>query len=247
MIRLVAGKELRGLFAAPSTWFVLGVLQLVFAWFFLAQLDAFLNVQSQLALIANAPGATQTIAPPLFGSLALIMMMLVPVFTMRLLADERRNQTMALLLAAPVSSTQIVLGKFLGLFSFLLMIILACTAMVLTLDIGTPLDHGLLFANAGGLVLLTASYAALGLYISALTAQPIVAAFSSLAALFGLWLMELSASDANYVWRALTPTGHFEAFNGGLVDSRDVVYYLVFIGLFLLLTIRRVNNNRLYG
>ncbi len=247
MIRLIALKELRALFGAPSTWLTLGLLQLVFAWFFLAQLDAFLNVQAQLTLIANAPGDTQTIAPPLYGSMALIMMMLVPVFTMRLLADERRNQTMSLLYAAPVSSTQIVLGKFLGLLSFLLLIILAGTAMELTLDAGTPLDHGLVLANAAGLVLLTASYAALGLYISALTAQPIVAAFSALAALFGLWLMELSASDANYAWRALTPTGHFQSFNGGLVDSRDIAYYLLFTAFFLALTIRRLNNNRLYG
>lgn len=247
MIRLLAWKELRGLFATPSTWFMLAALQFVFAWFFLSQLDAFLNVQSQLALIANAPGATQTIVPPLFGSLALVMMMLVPAFTMRLLAEERRNQTMALLFAAPLSSTQIVLGKYLGLLSFLLLIILECTAMVLSLDAGTPLDHGLLFANAAGLTLLTASYAALGLYISSLTAQPIVAAISALAALFGLWLMELSASDANYAWRTLTPTGHFQNLNGGLLNSSDVVYYLLFTVFFLLLTIRRLNNNRMYG
>ncbi len=247
MMRLLALKELRSLFSSPSTWFVLGALQFIFAWFFLSQLDAFLTVQAQYALLANAPGATQTVVPPLFSSLALIMMMLVPIFTMRLLADERRNQTMALLLTAPVTSTQIVLGKFVGLLAFLLLIILGCTAMVLVLDVSTPLDHGLLFANAAGLILLTACYTALGLYLSALTTQPIVAAFSGLAALFGLWLMDLSATDSNYVWRGLTPTGHFQSFNGGLLDSHDVAYYLLFTAFFLVLAIRRLNNNRMYG
>ncbi len=247
MIVTIAHREFRTLLAAPSTWFVLAALQFIFSWFFLSRLDAFLQLQAQLALIANAPGATQVVVPPLFSSLALIMLMLVPVFTMRLLAEERRNQTLALLMSSPVSSAQIVLGKFLGLFGFLLLITLSCTAMVLTLNVGTPLDQGLLLANAAGLLLLTASYAALGLYISALTSQPIVAAIGAMASLFGLWLIEISASERNQVWHALTPTGHFQNFNAGLLDSRDFVFYLLFCAFFLLLAMRRLNNNRLYG
>lgn len=246
MIRLLAFKELRSLLAAPSTWFMLGALQFVFAWFFLARLDAFLQVQAQLALIANAPGAAQTIVAPLFSTLALIMMMLVPVLTMRLLAEERRNQTLPLLLSAPISSRQIVLGKFGGLLLFLLLPIVGSSGMVLVLALGTPLDTGLLLANAAGLLLLTASYAALGLYLSALAVQPIVAAIGALAALFGLWLVEASAGDGSF-WHVLAPSGHFQNFNGGLLDSSDVAYYLLLCGVFLLLTMRRLHNNRIYG
>ena len=246
MIRLIAFKELRSLLAAPSTWFMLAALQFVFSWFFLARLDAFLQVQSQLSLIANAPGAAQIIVAPLFSTLGLIMMMLVPVLTMRLLAEERRNQTMPLLMAAPVSSTRIVLGKFIGLMLFLLLPIVASTLMVLALALGTPLDTGLLLSNAAGLLLITACYAALGLYVSALAVQPIVAAIGALATLFGLWLVETSASDDSY-WHALAPSGHFQNFNTGLLDSGDLVYYLLFCAFFLLLTMRRIHNTRLYG
>ncbi len=247
MIVTIAYREFRTLLAAPSTWLVLAGLQFIFSWFFLSRLDAFLQLQAQLALIANAPGATQVVVPPLFSSLALIMLMLVPMFTMRLLAEERRNQTLALLMSSPVSSAQIVLGKFLGLFGFLMLITSSCTAMVLTLDVGTPLDRGLLLANAAGLLLLTASYAALGLYISAITSQPIVAALGAMALLFGLWLIEISAPESNQVWQVLTPTGHFQNFNAGLLDSRDVVFYLLFCTFFLLLAMRRLDNNRIYG
>lgn len=247
MILTIAHKEFRSLFATPSTWLILGALQFIFAWFFLARLDAFLQVQAQLAQIANAPGATLAVATPLFGTLALILMMLVPVFTMRLFAEERRNQTLTLLLAAPVSGTHIVLGKYFGLMLFLLLIVANCTLMVLSLAAGTQLDTGLLLSNALGLLLLAASYAALGLYISSLTAQPVVAAIAALAALFGLWLLEVSAVENDNALRMFAPTSHFQSFNIGLLNSADMVYFVLFSVTFLLLTIRRIHNNRIYG
>lgn len=247
MIFTIARKEFRSLFAAPSTWVILGALQFIFAWFFLARLDAYLQVQAQLALVANAPGATMTVASPLFGTLALMLMMLTPLFTMRLLAEERRNQTLTLLLAAPVSSSQIVIGKFLSLLLFISLVIVSCTLMLAILGFGTHLDSGLLVANALGLLLLTASYAALGLYLSALTKQPIVAALSATALSFGLWLIDIGGADNANALRTLSPTAHAQSLNAGLVFSADIVYFILFIATFLLLTIRRVNNNRLYA
>jgi ABC-2 type transport system permease protein len=247
MIFTIAAREFRGLYALPSTWLILGALQFIFAWFFLARLDAFLQVQAQLAQIGNAPGATQAVAAPLFDTVALILMALVPIFTMRLLAEERRNQTLALLLSSPVSSIHIVLGKFFGLWLFLLLIIAACLGMVLVLNTGTRLDNGLVFSNALGLALLAASYAALGLYISSLTTQPAVAAIAALALLFALWLADLTAADGNYAWRWLSPTSHFRSFNGGLLNSADVVYFLLFSTVLVLLAAHRIHNNRVYG
>lgn len=248
MIRLIALKEWRSLLHAPSTWYIFAGLQLILGWIFLWLMDTFLKVQSQLSLIANAPGATQAIVPVFFREfLSPLIMVVTPVFTMRLLAEERRNQTMPLLLSAPVSSTRIVLGKFAGLLGFLWLIILSCTAMTLTLRVGTAMDLGLLLCNVAGLLLLTASNAALGLYISSLTAQPIVAAIGALAALLGPWWIERSAFDSYRLWHDIAPTGHFRNFNGGLLDSADVVYYLLFCAFFLTLAVRRLDNTRVYG
>jgi ABC-2 type transport system permease protein len=247
MIRLIAFKELRSLFAAPSTWLMLGALQFIFAWFFLARLDAFLQVQSQLAQIANAPGATLSVAAPLFGTLTIILMMLIPLFTMRLLAEERRNHSLPLLLAAPVADSDIVLGKYLGLMLLLLLIIVGNTLMVLSLAAGTQLDAGLVLGNALGALLLAASYAALGLYISSLTAQPVVAAIGTLAMLAGMWLADIGAADSGHAWRMLLPTAHFQGFNTGLVSSADLAYFALFCTSFLLLAVRRLRNNRSYG
>lgn len=247
MILTIAYKEFRSLFVIPSTWLILGALQFIFAWFFLARLDVFLQVQTQLAQLANAPGATLAVAAPLFGTIALILMMLIPIFTMRLIAEERRNQTLTLLMSAPVSDIDIVVGKFIGLMLFLLLIIASCMLMVLTLAAGTQLDTGLLLTNTLGLILLAASYVALGLYISSLTAQPVVAAIGALAIFFGLWLVEISAVDSSNTWRALAPTSHFQSFNIGLLNSTDLMFFLLFCITFLLLAIRRLHNNRIYS
>ncbi len=248
MIRLIALKELRSLFHAPSTWYALAALQLILGWIFLWLLDTFLKIQPQLTLIANAPGATQAIVPVFFREfLSPLIMVVTPIFTMRLLTEERRNQTMPLLLSAPVSGARIVLGKFAGLMTLLWLIILCNAAMAFTLKIGTALDVGLVLSNTAGLMLLAAGNAALGLYISSLTAQPLIAAIGALAALLGPMWIERSALDTYRLWHDLAPTGHFHSFNAGLLDSADVVYYLLFCALFLSLAIRRLDNARVYG
>ena len=247
MIRLLAMRELRSLFAMPSTWFILAALQFIFAWFFLARLEAFLEVQPQLAQLANPPGVTTTVAAPIFNTVALLLMMLVPMFTMRLIAEERRNQTLALLLSSPLSGLHIVLGKFLGLLIFLAVLMTGVPLMLYTLALGTALDHGLLLSNMLGLLLLTASYIALGLYISALTAQPIIAAIGAFAVLIGLWLADIGAVAENSPWHSISPLNHFQNFNNGLLDSRDAAFFILFTVVFLLLTMKRLHNNRRYG
>ena len=247
MIRLLALRELRSLFAMPSTWFILAVLQFIFAWFFLARLDAFLEIQPQLAQLANPPGVTTTVAAPMFNTVALLLMMLVPMFTMRLIAEERRNQTLTLLLSAPLSGRHIVLGKFLGLLIFLGLLMTGVPLMLYTLALGTDLDHGLLLSNILGLLLLTASYIALGLYVSALTTQPIIAAIGAFAVLIGLWLADIGAAAEDSPWHSISPLNHFQNFNNGLLDSSDAAFFVLFTTVFLLLAMKRLHNNRIYG
>lgn len=246
MIITLAKKELRTLFATPSTWWLLALLQFLFAWFFFARLDDYLQVQAQLAQMDNAPGATISVAAPLCSALALMLMMLIPLFTMRMIAEERRNQTWILLATAPISSTHIVFGKFSGLLALLSLIIAGCALMLFTLALGTRADFGLIFSNIGGVWLLAASYAALGLYLSSLTRQPIVAAVGALAISFGLWLLDMSAADSQLL-RAISPNAHFQNMNMGLLNSADIVYFALFIGTFLWLTISRLDNERRYA
>jgi len=246
MIRLIALRELRGLFAMPSTWFMLAILQFVFTWFFLNTLQTFLEIQPQLAQLANAPGVTTIVAVPLFNMIALLLMMVVPILTMRLIAEERRNQSFALLLSSPLPVRYIVLGKFSGLMAFLVLLMSGVPLMIYSLELGTNLDHGLILGNLIGLLLLTCSYVSLGLYVSSLTAHPAIAAIGALAVLAGLWLADVAAGE-NSAWHMISPLNHFQNFNAGLLDSNDVVFFILFSAVFLLLAMRRINNNRIYG
>ncbi len=244
MILTIARKEFRSLFAAPSTWWMLALLQFLFAWFYFGRMDDYLQVQAQLAQLDNAPGATISIASPLCSVLALMLMMLIPLFTMRLIAEERRNQTWVLLLTAPVPVTHIVLGKFLGLMMLLAIIVASSAAMLATLLLGTHADIGLMLSNILGVLLLAATYAALGLYFSALSKQPVIAAVSALGLSFGLLLIELGASDNRSFLRALSPNAHFQNLNMGLINSADLIYFILFTVTLLWLTIRQLNDER---
>lgn len=247
MIFTIASKEAKTLFGSPVAWIALAVLQLVLARLFLVRVDDFLRAQSELALYANAPGVTEAVGAYLFSLAATVLLMATPFFTMRLIADERRNQTLTFLVSAPVSMTEIVLGKFFGLMAFLLLVIGLILAMALSLYAGAPLDLNLILANLLGLVLLTGCYAALGLFLSCLTQHAILAGIGALGALLGLWILHLTASDPDSPLFALSILKRFENLNAGLIDTFDVAYFALFIVTFLTLAIRRLDGERLRG
>ena len=244
MILTLAAKELRSLFASPLAWIVL---QLILAWVFFMRLDSFLELQPRLAQLPNAPGASEIVIAPLFAAAAVILLMATPLFGMRMIAEERRNRTMQLLMSAPISMSEIVLGKFVGLCAFLLIPVLLVSAMGLALAAGGEIDFGLLACNALGLALLAATFAAVGLFASSLTRQPILAAVLALGLLLGSWLASLAGADSAAAVQLLSVTRRFESFNRGLLDSADLVWHGLAIALFLVLTIRRLDRDRLVG
>lgn len=244
MIATVVAKELRILFGSPLAWTILGALQLVLAWLFLNQVDAFINVQGQLLQLANPPGVTEMVVAPLFGATAMILLVITPILAMRLIAEERRNHTLPLLLSAPLSLGAIVMGKFLALWLFLCLLIALAAAMALALLAGGPLDIGLLLVSLAGLTLLAACLAALGLYFSSLTAHPALAAISGMAASLGLWLLDIASQEIAPL-HALSLLQHFGQSNRGLLDTADVGYFLLFAATFLVLTVLRLDRDRL--
>ncbi|MDP1550670.1 MAG: ABC transporter permease subunit [Nitrosomonas sp.] len=247
MIVTIIRKELSMLFISPLAWILLALIQLILTWVFLVRLDAFLEIQSQLMQIANPPGITEIIISPVFAMAAIILLMVTPLLSMRLLAEERRNHTLTLLISAPVSMTDIVIGKFLGLMVFFLVVITLIVALSISLRLGGALDFGLLLSNTLGLLLLTACFSALGLYISSLTAQPVIAAIGTLGVLLGLWMINLAASETEGWIQHFSLLQHFEQFNQGLIDTLSIAYFILFIVTFLVLTIRRLDGERLHG
>lgn len=245
MIFTIAGKELRSLFTSPLAWVVLAFLQFVFTWIFFSRIEYFMSVQGQLGRIPNAPGLTEIAVVPVFGIASIVLLMSVPLLTMRLIAEERRNQTMTLLISAPVSMTQIVLGKFAATLAFLAIVVALIVVMSMTLLPGGTLDFGLILANVIGLVLLAASFAAIGLFVSCLTSLPVVAAVLTLAAFLALWIVNIAATDPTSSLNYVSLLAHFEPFMNGSVAVKNLIYFGLLIVTFLILSIRRLDADRL--
>jgi ABC-2 type transport system permease protein len=248
MAFVIAGRELRTLFLSPLAWSILGVIQIILAYMFLAQLDYYMMLQARIAGLEDAPGITDLIVAPLFGNAGVILLLVTPLLTMRLISEERRNRTLSLLFTAPVSMAEIVLGKYLGVFAFLLIMVGMIILMPLSLLVGGGLDLGKLAACTLALTLLLAGFASLGLYISALASQPTVAAVSTFGALLLLWIIDwtgTTAGQAGGVLEYASLLRHYESLLKGLVSTTDLVYFLLFITTFLVLSVHRLDNDRL--
>lgn len=245
----IAWREFRTLFVSPLAWCTLAVTQFLLAFVFLGQLEHFITVlQPQLLTIEGAPGVTDLVAMPVLGSATMILLMIVPLLTMRLVAEERRSGTMSLLMSAPVSMAEVVIGKYLGLVALLALAVLMILLMPLSLSFGTSLDWGKLASGTLGLLLLVAAFAAAGLYLSTLTTQPVVAAVSTFGLLLLLLILDWAGTvDGRFsgMFGYLSLQRHNQALQSGIFHSADVVYYLLFIVAFLGLAIRRLDAGRL--
>ena len=247
MIGIIAWKEFRSLFASPLAWIILAIMQVILAWVFLYQLSGYMENLPRIQQLANPPGITEIVSSAVFGFAAILLLMAVPLLSMRLFSEERRNQTLTLLLSAPISNLEIVLGKFAGLMLFLGLALGLVLLMSASLALGGPIDWGLIGSNSLGLLLLLAAFAALGLFISSLTQHAVVAAFATFGALLLLWILNGMTQDPNHPLVYVSLMKHFEGFNRGLIDTADIAYLLLFAATFLILTMRQLDAKRLQG
>lgn len=249
MIFTLAARELRSMFLSPLAWVILAVITALCAYFFLLYVDLYLQLQPRLAAAPNSPGITDIIVAPLYSTAATVLLLVSPLLTMRLISEERRSQTLSLLISAPVSMSEIILGKFLGVFSFVLILIALIAAMPLSLLAGGSLDIGLWASGLLGLILLLASFCSIGLYISTLTSQPTVAAIATFGVLLLLWILNLASStgidNGGEVLAYLSLLSHYQPLLRGIFSSTDVFYYLLLICSCLALSVRRLDADRL--
>ena len=250
MILAIAGRELRSMFCSPLAWSLAAVMQLLLAWLFLVQLEEYLQIQPKLATLESPPGITELVVAPLLNSIAVFSLLITPLLSMRLLSEEYRNGTLDLLLSSPLSMSRIVIGKYLALLTLFGLLLSLFSLMPLALLLGGSLDLGRLASGLLGLMLLLAAFAAVGLFLSSLTSQPSVAAVASYGVLLLLWIINLAGAGKEgaatlFSWISLS--SHFQHLLSGLVNSADLAYYLLLIGLCLALTIRRLDSRRLQG
>lgn len=237
-------KEVRAYFSSPIAYAVLFAVTLIFGWMFY-NLIMYFNLQSLQA--AQNPYYAQQMSPtinervfaPLFGNMSLILVFVTPLLTMRLLAEEKKNGTDELLYTSPLTVGQILLGKYLAAMILLaamfgLTALLSAFAFVLGNPELAPWLTGYL-----GLFLMGGAYIGIGLFFSSLTENQIVAAVLTFLTLLLFFLLHWISTLGSGAWKGVVDylafSSHLEDMTRGVLDTKDIVYYLSFsaFGLFL--------------
>ncbi|HEX4407097.1 MAG TPA: ABC transporter permease [Polyangia bacterium] len=229
---VISRREIRTYFNSPVAYIVVTVFTVITGYLFFTQL--FLEKQAELR--------------QLFGFMPFLFMFMVPAVTMRLLADERASGTLELLSTMPVRDWEVVVGKFLAALA------LVCTAVGLTLVFAFtvrllgPLDRGPAIGGYIGLVLMGGAFVAIGVMCSAFTRNSIVAFIAAFGISFALYLFgkltQFMPESLQPVVSFLSIDGHFENISRGVIDTRDVVYYLSIISACLLLATTSLDSRR---
>jgi ABC-2 type transport system permease protein len=243
-ILVIARNELRRIFVSPLAWAVLAIVQLVLGFVFI---NLLIDYARNSELGDQFTGVADYMGGGLYGFATIILLLVMPLMTMRLFSEERKSGTLTLLLSSPASLIEVVLGKFLGLVGFMLALILLLALMPLSLLPGTNLDLGRIAAGLLGLFLIMLAFGSAGLFVSSLTREPTIAAVGSFGLLLLVWLTQILAyQDIPFaeVFGYLSMIGHFDDLRRGIFDTGDVAYYLLFTTLFLWLTVQRLDLER---
>jgi ABC-2 type transport system permease protein len=245
----IARKEMSSYFKSPIAYILLGLFALIFGYFFGVIL---LNFNRQSLGGGQPVNVNEQLIRPVFLNSIVVFLFLLPIVTMRSYSEEKRSGTIELLLTAPVTDMQIILGKFLGamgLYSSMLGVTLI--SMLTLFGFGSPEVKPLLTTYLG-LLLMGGCFVSVGLLISSFTSNQIVAGAVTFAVFLILWVINWPASFAPWPWltSALNYASiveHFDDFSRGVLDTKHLVYYISFIAAGLFLTARSVDTERWRG
>ena len=249
----IAGKEIRSLFVSPIAYVVLTGFLLLGGWFFFNLLFRFNYLLTLYTGLQNSEGLqslnlNEHVMAPLLHNLTIVLVIMIPIITMRAFAEEKRSGTYELLLTSPLKVTEIVLGKLFGSAAFIaVMILLTGIYPGILLLYGNP-ELGMIASGYLGLFLLGAVFVSVGLLTSSLTENQIVAAVSCFVVLLLLYVISWPAETAGSVLggalKYLSVVEHFGELVKGLIDTQDIVYFLSLVALSLFLAHRSVEASR---
>lgn len=245
----IAFKDFKTYFTSPIAYIVIAGFLLIMGWMFFFNLSHF-NLQSMQFKQFGGKGTsiTEGIIRPLYGNMNVIFLFLVPFITMRLFAEERKMQTIQLLMTSPVTLGEMIVGKFLSA-ALLLFSMLAMTVVypIILFVYGNP-DLGPILSSYVGTFLLCSCYISMGVFFSSTTENQIVAGALTFAAGLFFWLINWASQSAGPVFSDildyLSLIQHYNNFSQGILDTTDAVFYLSFIGLGLFFTHRVLDSYR---
>jgi len=241
MIVKIALHELRLLLRSPFAWLAAGLLQILFGWLFLSAVDNYLTLQASAAAQSTMSMSAYLVVHFLAPA-SVVFMVATPLLCMHLIAGEKQSTRYNLLLSLPITAQQLVLGKFFGAIIFQFMIVALGGALIALLAMNINLDTSHLLTAGFGLLLYIAAISALTIFYSSAVKHPILAAFLSFITVALLWIA--TATSANGFLLVAAPSAHLHSFMQGLLDSRDLTYFIASIGSLLALGIWRFDAQR---
>lgn len=232
-MKAIFKKELRSYFCSPIGYVFIAIFFFVAALFF-----AISNLLSGYADVSYV-----------FSNMTMIFLFLTPILTMRLLSEEKNSKTDQLLLTSPVKVSSVVLGKLFAAVAVLGIALATTIIFPLIISAYTTSEWGKIFGNYIGFCIMGATFVSIGLYISSLTENQIIAAVSTFGVLFLLYLIEwFGDTTANVILRtvisSLAITSKFTDFAKGVINIQSVIYYVSIISIFVMLTIGQIEKKR---
>lgn len=247
---VICRKELNSYFVSPIAYGLMFFFALVTGFFFYFSVAYFvrMGIQSQMMGQDTPMSVNEWVIRPVLSNISVIGLFLIPMITMRLFAEEKKTGTIELLATSPVRDLEIILGKWMAALTLYAAILgLSMLDMALLFAYGKP-DWKPLVVGYLGLLLQGGCLLAIGTFISTLTKNQIIAGVATFAICLLLWVMDWLTSFGSSLWAKvlayMSVLTHFESFSKGVIDSRDVVFYVTMIFLGLFLTARSMESLR---
>ncbi|MBV9505787.1 MAG: ABC transporter permease subunit [Acidobacteriia bacterium] len=249
-VLLICRKELKSYFASPIAYLLMAFFGLIFGFGLFTATRDFVRFSFQMQMQGGGQpmNINQQIIGPLLGFASTITLFLIPMITMRLFAEEKRSGTIELLLTSPVTDNQIIIGKWLGaMMLYLCILAMSMINVALLFAWGKPDIKPVLVAYLG-LILQGGCLLAIGAFISTLTRNQIVAGGVTFFVCLLLWLLNWATSFDTTGWASvvnyLSIVTHFDNFSKGLIETKDIIFYLSMIFFALFITSRSMESLR---
>jgi len=237
----IARKELNSYFRSPIAYGVMAFFALIAGYFFYVAVVYFVRRGLESSMMGQSfpMDLNEFVIRPVFSNISVIGLFLIPMITMRLFAEEKRTGTIELLVTSPLRDLEIILGKwFAALMLYAAMLGISVLSMALLFAYGQP-DWKPILVGYLGLLLLGGALLSIGTFISTCTKNQIVAGVAGFAICLLLWVLDWASSFETSAWARvvsyMSVLQHFDSFSKGVLDMKDVVFYLsvIFVGLFL--------------
>ena len=247
-------REVRQYFTSPVAYVLLAIFLFITGLFFYAIFRGFAQASMQIAMnpgMGRDLNVMDSVLRPLFDNMRVILLLLMPLVTMRLFAEERRSGTIELLLTYPVRDGAVLVGKYLAAMTLYGAMIGGMLAYPVMVAYFARVEWGPLLTGYVGLLLMGAMFAAVGLFASSLTENQIVAAIVTFGILLSFWIIGWLAGFVSgpigAVLTHLSILEHNDTFAKGVLDTKDVIYYVDFTALALFLALRSLETRRWSG